>query len=270
LGQTRNDFLQLLIDTAKEVSKEEKWEEDKDTDLANNYGQEVAGQNVYKSTVTKNLSMDELVAQCVIFFIAGYDTTASTLSFATYFLALNEDVQEKARQEIKDCLKESKGELTYEAVQSMKYLDNVISETLRLYPPATRLERKADENYKLGDTGITVTKDMMVTVPIYAIHRDSKYFPDPEKFDPDRFTTEERATRDPYTYMPFGAGPRNCVGMRFALLEVKIALIHAISHFNIKKCPQTNIPMEFCNGVALLQPKDIFLNMEPRSDCPLK
>ncbi|XP_071040270.1 cytochrome P450 3A8 [Parasteatoda tepidariorum] len=268
LGQNRNDFLQLLIDTANEVAKQEEGNE-KDEDLANNYGQEVASQKVYLNSVTKNLSMDELVAQCVLFFMAGYDTTASTLSFTTYFLALNPDVQEKARREIHQCLKETNGELTYDAIQNMKYLDNVISETLRHCPPASRLERKAETDYELGNTGITLKKGMMVTVPIYAMHKDPQNFPDPEKFDPDRFTAEERAKRNPYVYMPFGAGPRNCVGMRFALLEVKVCLIHVITHFNIKTCPKTTIPLKFYPGVALLQPKDIFLQMEPRSDSPI-
>ncbi|GFY77061.1 cytochrome P450 3A31 [Trichonephila inaurata madagascariensis] len=242
-GQTRNDFLQLLMDTAKEVSEDPKSEfnqKDED-DMAAVYGEVDTNHQVFKSVTKKNLSMDELVAQCVIFFIAGYDTTGSTLAFATYMLALNQDVQEKAYQEIVEVLQDTNGELTYEAVQNMKYLDNIISETLRLFPPGIILERLAVADYKLGDTGITIPKGMIVTIPAYAMQRDPENFPNPEKFDPNRFTPEERAKRDLYAYLPFGAGPRNCVGMRFALMEVKICLAYVIANFKIIKSPKTKV-----------------------------
>jgi cytochrome P450 len=268
-GQTRNDFLQLLLDTAKEVSAEEKWDEDKEGDIAANYGVEDASK-LLKLTTRKNLNMDELLAQCVIFFIAGYDTTASTLSFASYLLALNQDKQALLREEVDRVIKEHKGEITYEAIQDMKYLDNVISETLRIYPPAVRAERLADSDYKLGDTGITVPKNMIITIPIYAMHHDPKFYPNPEKFEPDRFTPEERAKRDQYAYLPFGAGPRNCVGMRFALMEIKVCLAHVIADFSINICPQTKVPLDFFKGQGLLQPKGIILGLEARKDSPLK
>ncbi|KAG8174241.1 hypothetical protein JTE90_025806 [Oedothorax gibbosus] len=194
ISKVRNDFLQLLMDTAKEVEDDIKEE---GADIASNYGgQEDINPHIFKSVTSKSLSRNELVAQCVIFFIAGYDTTASTLSLASYFLALNPDVQEKVRTEVDEALKESDGELTY--VKSMKYLDNIISETLRLYPPIHRLERSADTDYKLKNTEITLRKGMLVSVPIYGMHRDPNFYPDPEKFDPDRFTPEEKAKRDPY------------------------------------------------------------------------
>ncbi|GBO43086.1 Cytochrome P450 9e2, partial [Araneus ventricosus] len=132
------------------------------------------------------LSIDELVAQSVIFFIAGHDTTASTLAFATYFLALDQDIQDRLRAEVDSAVEENDGELTYESIQSMKYLDNIISETLRIYPVAVRLERHTESDYKLGDTGITIPKGMLVSIPVFAIHRDPKLWPDPERFDPDR------------------------------------------------------------------------------------
>ncbi|GFV66357.1 cytochrome P450 3A31 [Trichonephila clavipes] len=270
-GQTRNDFLQLLMDTAKEVSEDSNSEFNKneEDDMAAVYGEVDTKHQVFKSVTKKNLSMDELVAQCVIFFIAGYDTTGSTLSFATYMLALNQDVQEKAYQEIVDAVRDTNGELTYEAVQNLKYLDNIVSETLRLFPPATRLERLAIADYKLGDTGITIPKGMVVTIPSYAMHRDPEIFPNPEKFDPDRFTSEERAKRDLYAYLPFGAGPRNCVGMRFALMEVKVCLAYVIANFKIKRSPQTKVPLDYLTGVGMLQPKDVYVGLELRSKNPL-
>lgn len=271
-GQTRNDFLQLLMDTAKEQSETEKNAGQETTDdILSNYEGETNDQ-VFKNfqPSKKNLSFDELVAQCVIFFLAGFETTASTLSFVTYYLALNPEIQDKLVEELDTAIKKCDGKLTYEAIQGMKYLDNVISESMRLNPPAIRLERISNEDYKLGDTGYTIPKGTIITVPAYAMHRDDKYFPNAEKFDPDRFTPEERAKRDPYTFMPFGAGPRNCVGMRFALVEMKVSLAYVLSHFRIKRCPQTKVPLDYYIGQGLLQPKDITVQMELRKDCPLK
>ncbi|GFT90518.1 cytochrome P450 3A4, partial [Nephila pilipes] len=161
------------------------------------------------------------------------------------------------------------GKLTYEALQNMKYMDNVISETLRLFPPAVRLERKAVGDYKLADTGITIPKGMIVTIPSYAMHRDPELFPEPERFDPDRFTPEERAKRDQYSYLPFGAGPRNCVGMRFALMEIKVCLACVVANFKIKRCPETKVPLKFLVGAGLLQPIDVTVALERRDDNPI-
>ncbi|XP_054713938.1 cytochrome P450 3A2-like [Uloborus diversus] len=264
-GKKRNDFLQLLMDTADEVQEQDKQEVEKE-DLTENYGKDDTQHQIFKSVTKKSLSYDELIANCVVFFLAGYDTTASTLSFASYLLAINPDAQERLIAEIDEVLKASNGEITYESIQEMKCLDNVISETLRLYSPAVRLERIAEQDYVLGDTGITIPKDMIVTIPISAMHMDPEFFPNPEKFDPDRFSAEERAKRDQYTYMPFGSGPRNCIGMRFALMEIKVCLAYILSNFRIKKCPQTQVPLEFYVGQQLLQPKNVSVQMEIRKD----
>ncbi|GFS55307.1 cytochrome P450 3A21 [Trichonephila inaurata madagascariensis] len=265
--QTRNDFLQLLMDTAQEVAQEQKWDNAGiQDDITSNYGQDESTHQTGKSIANRKLSLEELVGQCVIFFLAGYDTTASTLSFASYLLALNPGIQDKLYNELREVLQKHKGELTYEALQDMKYLDNVISETLRLYPPATRLERLAETNCKLGDSGITIPKGMIISIPNYALHQDPKLFPNPDKFDPDRFTAEERAKRDPYAYLPFGAGPRNCVGMRFALMEIKICLAYAVANFELFKCSETQVPLEFHLGPGLLIPKGIHLKLKKRED----
>ncbi|CAL1286913.1 unnamed protein product [Larinioides sclopetarius] len=266
-GQTRNDFLQLLMDTAQEVAQEQKWESVSDQeDITSNYEQVDSTQPAIKTTSNKHLSLDELVGNCVIFFLAAYDTTATTLNFASYLLALNPEIQENAYKEIREVLQRCKGELTYEALQEMKYLDNIISETLRLYPPAPRLERIADVEAKLGDTGITIPKGMLVTIPSYALHKDPQYFPDPDKFDPDRFNLEERTKRNPYAYLPFGAGPRNCVGMRFALMEAKVCLAHIVANFEMQRCSETKVPLEFCLGPGVLHAKSIILKLKERKE----
>ncbi|XP_054723292.1 uncharacterized protein LOC129233267 [Uloborus diversus] len=262
-GKTRNDFLQLLMDTAKEVEEDTSEPADKGNDILSNYTSDDKSDQMFKSTNSKkSLSLNELVAQCCIFFLAGYDTTASTLSFTSYMLALHEDIQKRLIDEIDEAVKAANGELTYEGVQNLKYLDNVISESMRLFPPAVRLERLADQDYRVEEAGFTISKDTIITIPTYAIHRDEAYFPDPEKFDPDRFNAEIKAKRDQYTFLPFGAGPRNCIGMRFALMEVKVCLAHILTKFRFKRGPETKVPLDYYIGNGLLQPKEVMLTFE--------
>ncbi|GFT91048.1 cytochrome P450 3A1 [Nephila pilipes] len=136
-----------------------------------------------------------------------------------------------------------------------------------LFPPK-QLERSAAADYKLGETGITIPEGMLVTIPIYAIHRNPEEFPEPEKFDPDRFTPEKRAQRDPYAYFPFGVGPRSCVGIRFGLMGIKMCLAYVIANFQIKRCPETKVPLEFITFTGMLEPKEVKIALERRKDIP--
>lgn len=134
------------------------------------------------------------------------------MSFALYELALNPDVQDKLAEEIRKYTSENGDKLTYDLLQEMKYLDMVVSETLRKYPPVGNLFRQCTKPYTIPGTNVLIEAETRVFIPIYAIHRDPKYYPNPEKFDPERFTPEEKAKRHPMIYMPFGEGPRNCIG----------------------------------------------------------
>ena len=109
-----------------------------------------------------------------------------------------------------------------------------------MYPPALTLVRRPSENYPVGDTGITIPTNSMVIVPVYSLHRDPENFPDPEVFKPERFFPENRI-HHPYSYLPFGSGPRNCLAMRLALMEVKLALIHAVYHYKFSVAPKTQV-----------------------------
>lgn len=266
---TRDDFLQMLLDTANEAAKEGKLEETTD-ELTTNYGDAAINRSYFKGSVTKKLSMDELVAQCVIFFIAGYHTTMTSLGVTTHLLARHQHEQDRVFKEICEVLKKTGGELTYESLHELKHLDNCISESIRIYSPFSRIERTADSDYSLGDTGLTIPKGMIVGIPIYAMHRDPKFFPEPEKFIPDRFTAEGREKQIPYSYLPFGAGPRNCLGMRFALMELKVCLVHVFSTFHVQLSKDSKVPLEFIRGLGILSPKPIHLTLTPRTDCPLK
>ncbi|KAG1648967.1 Cytochrome P450 9e2 [Nymphon striatum] len=192
---------------------------------------------VWKKESKKFMTEDLVVAQCVLFFGAGYETTASTLSMVSYNLAIYPECQNKLVKEI-DIATEKHGKLTYDAISEMPYLKAVVKETLRLYSPAARLERKCTENYQLGS--IFLKKGTLVGVPTYSIHHDAEYWPDPETFDPERFMGDP-SDINPYTYLPFGIGRRNCVAMRFAEMEIKVAIAVLLSKVRLFKLPTTPV-----------------------------
>ena len=158
------------------------------------------------------LTDDVIVSQSMLFILAGFDTTQSLLLFAVYELAVCSHVQDKLAKEVRKTKEKFGGTLTYESIQELEYLDKVISETLRKYPPGPRIERKTTVDYKIPDSELIIPKDTLVAIPVYAIHHDERYYPSPEIFDPERFSSEEKNKRHPLTYQAFGHGPRNCIG----------------------------------------------------------
>lgn len=214
------------------------------------------------SSITKKpLTETELIAQCFIFLIAGFETTATLLSYLFYSLTLNSDCQSKLVEEVNANTNE-KGEIDYETLAQMPYLDACISEALRLYSPVTFLSRDAMEDTKLGP--LSITKGMAIHIPVFAIHHDEKYYPDPFKFNPDRFLPENRHKLVPYTYLPFGVGPRNCIGLRFALMEAKLATVKVLKRFRFQRHQKTN-PIRFKAGAGfLLQCNDLIVRVEKR------
>ncbi|UXI22228.1 Beta-glucuronidase [Sarcoptes scabiei] len=212
---------------------------------------------------SKYLSEEEIVAQSMIFFLAGYETTATTMAFCFYELAMNQDVQQKLFDEIRSVLHDGK-QLNYSSVMTLPYLDAVLSETLRKYPPAILLNRQASEDYYFKEYDVTVEKDRSVMIPVYAIHHDPQYYPDPDRYDPERFMPENRDKIVPYTYLPFGGGPRNCIGMRFALTEAKLGIANLINSFRIVTTAKTPDKLRLTKSFFLLKTEPIYIGMEKR------
>lgn len=174
--------------------------------------------------------------------MAGYETTATALTYATYELALNPDLQDKLYDEVTASLN-ANGSIDYDVLCRLPYLDAVISETLRHHPPIAKTTRIATREYNVGSTGVTVYAGQQVDIPIYAIHHDAKYYDNPFEFDPERFMPHNRQNLVPYTYIPFGGGPRNCIGVRFALLETKFALAQMVRRYTFFRCSETDVPL---------------------------
>ncbi|CAG2176687.1 unnamed protein product, partial [Oppiella nova] len=165
-----------------------------------------------ESTETSNKSKNtlltdiDILANSFLFFLNGYETTGALLSYLFYSLALNEKCQQKLYEEVNGL----DGKYDYESVSKMPYLEACIAETLRLYNPVPAINRIASEDYTIGNTGLTIPKGMTVSFDIHALHHSPEYYPNPERWDPERFMPENRDQLTPYTYMPFGTGPRNC------------------------------------------------------------
>nr|AAX48015.1 cytochrome P450 [Ochlerotatus sollicitans] len=203
----------------------------------------------------RGLTMDELAAQCFVFFIAGYETSSTTMNFCLYELAKNQDVQERLREDIQEAVAANGGRVTYEMVMGLQYLDNVINETLRKYPPIESLSRVPTADYTVPGTNHVLPKGTMTAIPVYALHHDPEYYPEPERFDPDRFAPEAVQSRPAYVFLPFGEGPRNCIGLRFGLMQTKIGLITLLRNFRFSPSAKTPDALVFDVKSFVLSPE---------------
>nr|AAA31430.1 cytochrome P450 3c protein [Oryctolagus cuniculus] len=210
----------------------------------------INSQNSKEIDSHKALDDIEVVAQSIIILFAGYETTSSTLSFIMHLLATHPDVQQKLQEEI-DTLLPNKELATYDTLVKMEYLDMVVNETLRLYPIAGRLERVCKKDVDIN--GTFIPKGTIV-MPTYALHRDPQHWTEPDEFRPERFSKKNKDNINPYIYHPFGAGPRNCLGMRFALMNIKLALVRLMQNFSFKLCKETQVPLKL-GKQGLLQPE---------------
>ncbi|XP_029175225.1 cytochrome P450 6A1-like [Nylanderia fulva] len=197
-----------------------------------------------------------IASQAFVFFLAGFETSSTTISHALYELAINQDVQDKLREEIDEEYTKNGSNLIYENIKKMNYLDKVFNETLRKYPPVTFLMRQTTSSYTFEGTTVNIPKDQKVWIPIFAIQRDPNIYPKPDIFDPERFTEEAMQTRNAMHFLPFGDGPRNCIGSRFAIYQTKIGLIKILRNFKVETCNKTQIPYVIDPKAFLLAPKD--------------
>ncbi|XP_039312723.1 cytochrome P450 6k1-like [Solenopsis invicta] len=220
-----------------------------------------------KTTVSSNISkltMAEATAQGFVFFAAGFETSSSTATFALYELAQYQDMQDKVSNEINEILAKHGG-LTYDAVNDMTYLHKILNETLRKYPPLPILNRICTEEINLPTTNIRLPKGTLITIPLLGIHRDPSIYPDPDKFDPERFNADKVEKRHPYAFIPFGEGPRNCIGSRFGYLQTKVGLVYLLSKYKFKLHSRTPVPLVFSERSAVLATKSgVYLTIEPR------
>nr|APH81392.1 cytochrome P450 CYP3027B1 [Tigriopus kingsejongensis] len=190
------------------------------------------------------LNEDQIFAQGIGFFQAGFETSSNTMTTMMYTFAKNPYVQNTVFEEIKEVLRDSKNGIDYDAIGKMTYLDATIKENLRMYPPVTRIDRLCLQDCRLDDATrqkLLIKKGTVVQIPIYAIHHNPDFFPEPYVFRPERFLSAEDISVADMTFQAFGSGPRTCIGMRFAMAEMKIALAKFILKFKVVDCPETKL-----------------------------
>ncbi|XP_019626195.1 PREDICTED: cytochrome P450 3A13-like [Branchiostoma belcheri] len=247
-GQGRVDMMQLMMDA--HTMKEEEGGE----------GGTASGRTRGKKQA---LTRDDVLGNGFQLILAGYETTASMISFTLYQLARHPDVQDRVVQEVDQVMKD-RDTVDYEACKQLEYLEMCIMENLRIYPPGNRLARVATADTKIQ--WLTVPKGMLMDIPVLPIHYDPQRYPEPHKFIPERFSKEERQKRDPCDWMPFGAGPRNCIGMRLAMMEAKIALAKILSNYRIALAPDMEVPVQLSKFSGFLKPEHgIRITVQPRN-----
>ncbi|XP_055845081.1 probable cytochrome P450 28d1 [Episyrphus balteatus] len=193
----------------------------------------------------KKLANDELLSHIMTFLIDGFETSANVIAVCLYQLAKNPAEQEKLRTEILNSLNKN-GELDFEYLEGPSYVDQCLNESIRLVPPIVVHKKLCTEPCVLTNRNgvkLQVNRNDIVLIPAYAIYYDPQYFPNPEEFQPDRFSEENggvKKYRDMSVFFPFGDGPRICLGMKFALIQTKAAVAEIVRNFNIKLNPRTN------------------------------
>lgn len=227
----RSDLLQLMLNAEVEdgapVNVHSLTASD-DADGACQEDQPVKANDSGKKHVLTNT---EIMANGFTFFIAGFETTGTALAFTSYLLAKHQDIQDHLREEVLAVLKRD-GAFSYDNVLNIKYMDQVISESLRFFSPVVGFTtRRCARDYV--HNGITIPAGTSIVIPNHHMSHDPAFWKTPDNFDPERFSPENKHQVDPVVYQPFGRGPRNCVGMRFAQLEMKLTLAKLMAKYKL-------------------------------------
>ncbi|KAI9563274.1 hypothetical protein GHT06_010732 [Daphnia sinensis] len=202
------------------------------------------------------LSDQDIRNEIDTFMFEGHDTTTSLMSWFLYCMAANPKCQEEVFVELCNIFGNSERDCTHDDIPNLKYLECCIKETLRLYPSVSAFERNVIEDFEIG--GFMIPAGCTLGCLAVATHRNPKMFPDPLAFKPERFFPDEAVGRHPYSYIPFSAGPRNCIGQRFAMLEAKIVLSTLLRRFKFEVCMaklpivSTQLVLKSLNGINLV------------------
>jgi cytochrome P450 len=204
------------------------------------------------------VSEQSLRDQVITIFLAGYETVANALSWTWYLLSQNPERERRFHEEID---RELQGRLpTFDDIPRLRYAEMVLAESMRLYPPAWAMGRYAREDFQLGDFFLPAKTTVLMSQ--FITHRDPRFFPDPLRFDPERFTLEARSRRTKLTYFPFGAGVRQCIGESFAWMEGVLLLTTLAQKWKLRLVPGHRVEPE---PLITLRPKyGMKMLVEPR------
>lgn len=242
------DFIDLFLDARAE-----------DVD---HFGESNGDFSKSSSYNNRQLTTMEIVGQCTVFLIAGFDTTALSLSYSTFLLATHPEIQRKLQEEVdREC---PNPVITFDQLAKMKYMDCVIKETLRLYPLGTLANsRKCMRTTKLGN--VEVEAGTMIQVDTWSLHVDPKIWgPDAHEFKPERWLLAETdQIFQKGGYIPFGLGPRQCIGMRLAYMEEKLLMSHILRKYTFETGKKADVPLKL-HGRATTQPESVWMHLKTR------
>ncbi|GJQ66245.1 Cyp6a9 [Trypoxylus dichotomus] len=227
-GVSRNDFMQFFLEL-----------EEQD-----------------RSNWQNKLTIEQIATQANVFFLGGCETTATTLTFILHELAYNQNIQDRLRGEIRRVIEKYNGNLTYDGIMEMKYLDQVVYESLRKYPPIPFLKRICTKDYKVAKTDFTIKKGTTIIISLLGIHHDPNNFLNPEEFDPERFTKENKNSRPAFTFLPFGVGTRSCIGQLFGLIQAKTCISLLLNNYKFSPTSTGNYNIEFEPSCRVLTTKE--------------
>uniref|UniRef100_A0A0N4Z4B5 Cytochrome P450 n=1 Tax=Parastrongyloides trichosuri TaxID=131310 RepID=A0A0N4Z4B5_PARTI len=239
-GFSNMKSLKILKDFTSTIIKN-RWKEYEE-EINNNDGKNL--KNDFLRILLDYKAQNKMTDQDVLdevqtFAFAGHDTTAIAFSFLIWALSTHPEIQEKIYEEICDVYENDERDVIPEDLVNFPYMERVIKESLRRHPTIPIVLRKTKNEIDVH--GYTLPKDTDFMFSIYHIHLNPKIYPDPFKFDPDRFLPENIANRDPYDYVPFSAGPRNCIGQKFSMFELKTLLIWVLRRYKF----YSNFPYEY-------------------------
>ncbi|XP_072936133.1 uncharacterized protein [Epargyreus clarus] len=213
----------------------------------------------YKTDVTIEL----LAAQAFVFILAGIDSSANAMHFTLLELSNNPNILQKLHEEIDEVFKNNGGTLVFDDIDKLEYMEKVRNEAIRKYPPIGTIQRRCCKETVLPVGGLKVEKDTTMFIPIYALHRDEKYFPNPDVFDPERFSAENISKIVDYSYMPFGAGKRICIGTRLSRIVMKTGLAWLLRKYTLKE--QSYTPDHFEQSFFSVRDPKAYYEIIPRN-----
>ncbi|CAK1553416.1 unnamed protein product [Leptosia nina] len=226
----RNDFIDLLLELAQKGK--------------------ITCESIEKSDgegtpirVEFELETIHLIAQVFVFFIAGFETSSSATSFTLHQLAFNPDIQTEIQNEIDQVLAKYDNKLCYDAISELSHLEMAFKEAMRLFPSLGFLQRQCAKRYTIPELGVTIDPGVTTIIPIQAIQTDEKYFENPHEFRPKRFGGESGKQINNYAYLPFGEGPRACIGARLGHMQSLAGLAAILQKFTVEPSAQTPVKL---------------------------
>ena len=260
-GYRRNDIIDLIVDelkaskSAREAKKEKVYESEFERDA------EIDTSDIKGIQESRFDEETLMISNAILFFFAGFETTSSGFAMCTHQLVMHPEIQEKILDEIDEVIGET-DTITFEMVQNLKYIDNFIFECFRHQNVITALERTCVKDYRVPGTDIVIPKGRLVKVVTKNMTFSDKNFKNPTEFDPDNFATENKPNK--FGLMMFGQGPRNCVGMRYALLTLKLALLYLLRKHRVVRGTKTNDKLEVDVSNINVFKGGVFMKVERR------